>query len=311
MPAMDRFASLKAFIRVAETRSFSEAARQLRLSKSVVTKRVGQLERQLDTRLFHRTTRQVRLTDAGSAYLARAVPLVAELEDMDSAIGAEKAEPRGELRVSAPTSFGTLHLGPALCDLQKQHPRLNIELILNDRIVNPVNEGFDVAVQDAPASSPLLIERRIAPVRRVVCASPAYLRARGRPEHPLDLTGHDCIQYSFLQTGNVWVFEGRKGRASVAVKPRFTTNSGQVMRDAALHGNGIALLPTLLVGPDLRRKRLVAILGEWTPPELWLAAVYPQTHRAALKVRVLTDFLVRRFASPAWDRDLPRSARLA
>jgi DNA-binding transcriptional LysR family regulator len=302
---MDRFENLRAFIRVAETRSFSEAARQLRLSKSVVTKRIGQLERQLDARLFHRTTRQVRLTDAGMAYHARAVPLVAELEDMDSAVSGGEAEPRGALRVSAPTSFGTLHLGPALCDLQKRHPRLDVELVLNDRVVNPVNEGFDVAVQDAPAASPLLIERRIAPMRRVVCASPSYLRARGIPRHPLDLSAHDCIQYSFLQTGNVWVFERRKEKASVAVTPRFTTNSGQVMRDAALHGNGIALLPTLLVGPDLRRRRLVALLDGWSAPELWIAAVYPQTHRAAVKVRALADFLVKRFASPAWDRDLP------
>jgi DNA-binding transcriptional LysR family regulator len=300
---MDRFENLRAFIRVAETRSFSEAARQLRLSKSVVTKRVGQLERQLDARLFHRTTRQVRLTDAGTAYYARAVPLIAELEDMDTSIGGGEAEPRGALRVSAPTSFGTLHLGPALCDLQKRHPRLTIELVLNDRAVNPVNEGFDVALQDAPAASPLLIERRIAPMRRVVCASPAYLRARGTPRHPLDLSEHDCIQYSFLQTGSVWGFERRKEKASVAVTPRFTTNSGQVMRDAALHGNGIALLPTLLVGPDLRRKRLTAVLEDWSAPELWLAAVYPQTHRAAVKVRLLVEFLLDRFgAVPPWDR---------
>jgi DNA-binding transcriptional LysR family regulator len=308
---MDRFENLKAFIRVAETRSFSEAARQLRLAKSVVTKRVGQLEQQLDTRLFHRTTRQVRLTDAGAAYYTRAVPLIAEIEDMDSAIGGPAAEPRGELRVSAPTSFGTLHLGAALCDLQKRNPRLSIELILNDRAVNPVNEGFDVALQDAPAASPLLIERRIAPVHRVVCASPAYLRARGTPKHPLDLSEHDCIQYSFLQSGNVWVFEGRKGRASVAVKPRFTTNSGQVMRDAALSGNGIALLPTLLVGPDLRARRLVAVLQQWQAPELWIAAVYPQASRASAKIRVLLEFLTDRFADPPWDRDLPRSTRLA
>ena len=301
---MDRFDSLKAFIRVAETRSFSEAARQLRLSKSVVTKRVAQLEKQLDARLFQRTTRQVRLTDAGSAYYARAVPLVAELDDMDSAVGGGEAEPRGALRIAAPTSFGTLHLGPALCDLQKRHPKLAIELVLNDRAVNPVNEGFDVALQDAPAASPLLIERRIAPLRRVVCASPAYLKSRGTPKHPVDLSEHDVIQYSYLSTGNVWVFEGRKGKASVAINPRFMTNSGQVMRDAAVHGNGIALLPTLLAGPDLRRGRLVAIFGEWALSELWIAAVYPQSHRAAVKLRVLLDFLLKRFADPPWDRDL-------
>ena len=300
---MDRFETIMTFIRVAETRSFSEAARQLKLSKSVVTKRVGQLERQLDARLFHRTTRQVRLTDAGSTYYARAVPLMAEIEDMDSAVGGQAAEARGSLRVSAPTSFGTLHLGPALCDLQKQHPRLTIELVLNDRTVNPVNEGFDVALQDAPAASPLLIERRICPVRRVVCASPAYLRARGTPKHPLDLSEHDCIQYSFLQSGNVWIFEGRKGRASVAVTPHFTTNSGQVMRDAALSGSGVALLPTLLVGPDLRAKRLTALLPGWAAPELWIAAVYPQAHRASAKMRVLLDFLIARFGNvPPWDR---------
>lgn len=308
---MDRFESLKAFVRVAETRSFSEAARQLRLSKSVVTKRIGQLERQLDALLFHRTTRQVRLTDAGSAYYARAVPLIAEIEDMDGAVGGRAAEPRGTLRVSAPTSFGTLHLGPALCDLQKRHPQLAMELVLNDRTVNPVNEGFDVALQDSPAASPLLIERRICPVRRVVCASPAYLRARGTPRHPLDLSEHNCIQYSFLQSGNVWVFDGRKGKASVAIKPRFTTNSGQVMRDAALSGNGVALLPTLLVGADLRARRLVAVLRQWHAPELWMTAVYPQAHRASAKLHALLDFLLDRFADPTWDRDLPRSTRLA
>jgi DNA-binding transcriptional LysR family regulator len=204
--------------------------------------------------------------------------------------------------VAAPTSFGTLHLGPALCDLQKRHPKLTIELVLNDRTVNPVNEGFDVAIQDSPAASPLLIERRIAPLRRVVCAAPGYLRARGTPKHPLDLSEHDVIQYSYLSTGNVWVFEGRKGKASVAVNPRFTTNSGQVMRDATLSGNGIALLPTLIVGPDLRRGRLTAILGDWAPPELWIAAVYPQSHRSAVKVRLLLDFLLKRFGDPPWDR---------
>jgi DNA-binding transcriptional LysR family regulator len=309
---MDRFESMKAFARVAETGSFSEAARQLRVSKSVVTKRVGQLERLLETRLFHRTTRSVRLTDSGSAYYARAVPLLAEIYDMDSAIGDLKADPRGELRIASPTSFGVLHLGPALCDFQERYPRLNVEVILNDRVVNPVAEGFDVALQDAPAASPLLIERRIAPVRRVVCAAPAYLRRRGTPRHPRELSRHDCIQYSFLQTGNVWVFDGPKGRVQVTIAPRFTTNSGQIMRDAALRGNGVALLPTLLIAPDLRRGRLMPVLGEWATAPLWIAAVYPQTHRQTLKVRLLVEFLTERFGpEPAWDRNLPALRRLA
>jgi DNA-binding transcriptional LysR family regulator len=300
---MDRFQSMKAFARVAETGSFSEAARQLRVSKSVVTKRVGQLERALDARLFHRTTRSVRLTDAGSDYYARAAPVLAQIYEMDSAVGDLKAEVRGDLRISSPTSFGVLHLGRALCDFQARHPRLNIEVILNDRTVHPVAEGFDVALQDAPAASTALIERRIAPVRRVVCASPAYLRRRGTPRQPRDLAGHDCIQYSFLQSGNVWVFDGPKGRAQVTVAPRFTTNSGQIMRDAAILGNGVALLPTLLVAPDLRARRLVAVLGQWAPPPLWLAAVYPQSHRQTLKVRLLVEFLTKRFGpDPPWDR---------
>jgi DNA-binding transcriptional LysR family regulator len=309
---MDRFESMKAFARVAETGSFSEAARQLRISKSVVTKRVVQLERLIDAQLFHRTTRSVRLTDAGSAYYGRVVPLLAEIEDMDSAIGGRKADARGDLRISSPTSFGVLHLGRALCDFQERHPRMNIEVILNDRVVHPVAEGFDIALQDAPAASSLLIERRIAPVRRVVCAAPGYLRRRGTPRHPRDLAGHDCIQYSFLQTGNVWVFDGPKGRAQVTVTPRFTTNSGQIMRNAALLGNGIALLPTLLIAPDLRVRRLVPVLGEWAPAPLWIAAVYPQSHRQTLKVRLLVEFLMKRFGpEPAWDRNLTALRRLA
>ncbi len=307
---MDRFESMRAFARVAETGSFSEAARQLRVSKSVVTKRIVQLERLLDARLFHRTTRSVRLTDAGSAYYGRAVPLLAEIEAMDSAIGDLKTDARGDLRISSPTSFGVLHLGRALCDFQERYPRMNVEVILNDRVVHPVAEGFDIALQDAPAASSLLIERRIAPVRRVVCASPKYLRQRGTPGHPRDLAQHDCIQYSFLQTGNVWVFDGPKGRAQVTVAPRFTTNSGQIMRDAALQGSGIALLPTLLVAPDLRARRLVPVLGEWAAAPLWIAAVYPQSHRQTLKVRLLVEFLSKRFGpDPPWDRDLPRAAR--
>ncbi len=309
---MDRFESMKAFARVAESGSFSEAARQLRLSKSVVTKRVGQLERMLDTRLFHRTTRSVRLTDAGAAYYARTVPLLAEIDDMDSAIGEGKAEPRGDLRISSPTSFGVFHLGRALCDFQERYPRLNIEVILNDRVVHPVAEGFDLALQDAPAASSQLIERRITPVRRVVCAAPAYLRRRGTLRHPRDLAEHDCIQYSFLQTGNVWTFDGPKGKAQVTVAPRFTTNSGQIMRDAAVVGNGVALLPTLLAAPDLRAGRLEQVLGDWSPPPLWIAAVYPQTHRQSLKVRLLVEFLSKRFGlEPDWDRNLPVSRRLA
>jgi len=303
---VDRFAGMKAFLRVAETGSFSEAARQLRVSKSVVTKRVGQLESLLDVRLFHRSTRRVRLTDIGASYYERAARLVAEIEELESAVGGPTADPRGDLRISSPTAFGVLHLGPAVCDFQKRYPRLNVELILNDRTVNPVAEGFDVALQDGPPASPLLIERRLVPVHRLLCASRAYLRARGTPRHPRDLTGHDCIQYSFLQSGPVWPFEGPEGKVSVTIAPKLSTNSGQVMRDAALSGNGIALLPTLLIADDLRSKALVPVLPEWRAPLLWIAAVYPQTSRLSTKVRLFIDFLAERFGpQPPWDRDLP------
>jgi DNA-binding transcriptional LysR family regulator len=298
---------MKAFVRVAETESFSEAARQLRVSKSVVTKRVAQLERLLETRLFHRSTRRVRLTDAGTAYYERAARLVAEVEDLDSTVGELKAEPRGELRVSSPTSFGVFHLGPAICEFQKRYPRLGVELILNDRPVNPIAEGFDIALQDGPPVSPLLIARRLAPVRRLVCAAPDYLRRRGRPRHPRELAAHDCIQYSFLPSGPVWSFDGPDGPVSVTVAPKLSTNSGQVMRDAAASGNGIAILPTLLIERELRSRALTPILAEWRLPELWIAAIYPQTHRLNTKVRLFTDFLAERFGpEPPWDRAAPR-----
>jgi DNA-binding transcriptional LysR family regulator len=299
---MDKLTSMRAFTRVVQHGSFAAAARELRLSRSAVSKYVIELEQELGSQLLVRTTRSASPTENGQAYYERCIAILADLEEADRAVARLQSEPRGLLRVNAPMSFGTLHLGRAVADFMESYPQLQIQLVLGDQQIDPVQEGFDVTLRIADLPSSSLIARKIAPARRVVCAAPSYLTRRGTPAHPDDLRQHDCLAYGYLATGNQWKLTGADGDHWIHIPWTLCTNNGEVLRDAVVKGRGIALLPTFIVGADLQEGSLRSILTDYTAPEISVYAIYPQTRHLSVKVRLFIDFLLERFGGrPYWD----------
>ncbi|MBI1776272.1 MAG: LysR family transcriptional regulator [Proteobacteria bacterium] len=300
---MDRLSAMEAFLRVAETRSFTEAARRLSLSKSLVSRQVAALEAELGARLFHRTTRSLTLTEAGERYYAATQRIVAEIEEAKLSVSKLQTAPRGRLRVNAPMSFGFLHLAPALPDFLARYPEVEIDMAMNDRFVDLVEEGFDVAVRIGRLADSSLVARKLAPMRRTLSASPAYLERSGVPKTPDDLEGHDCLCYSNLTRSEEWRFVGTDGRPwSVEVEGRFRVNNGDALRAAALKGLGIVNLPSFIVGGDLQAGALVSLLAEYIPQDTAIYAVHPHARHLSPKVRAFSDFLAERFGPlPYWD----------
>ena len=299
---MDKLTSIRAFAKVVELSSFSQAARELGLSRSAVSKHVLDLEEDLGVQLLNRTTRRTSPTENGQAYYERCLAILADLDEADLAVTQAQAEPRGLLRVNAPMSFGTMHLGRAVADFMARYPELRIQLALSDEFVDPVAEGFDVTIRIADLPSSSLIARKIAPARLVVCAAPAYLERHGTPTRPNDLREHDCLTYGFQSTGNQWKLTGADGDHWVPVRSKLCASNGEVLRDVAVQGRGVALLPTFIVGADLQEGRLTSILTDYTAPGAFLHAIYPPTRHLSVKVRVFIDFLVERFGGrPYWD----------
>jgi DNA-binding transcriptional LysR family regulator len=294
---MDQLAALEAFVRVAETRSFSEAARALRLSPSVVSKRVADLERAYGAQLFARTTRRVSLTAAGQALLVHAGTALSALEDARQALGAETAAPRGRLRIGAPTSFGSLVLGPAVCAFRERYPQVVVELVLGDRGFNPAVEGFDLVLDDSDRPPQAFVARALPPIRRVACAAPEYLERLGAPRVPGDLAAHDCIHYSELESGVHWRFVDSRGRGQrVRVRAVLASNNARVMLDAALAGQGVVLLPLFVAASALKRGALVSVLSQWTVPSVSLALVYARSAFRPLRARLMLEHLLQTFA---------------
>ncbi|RBP07284.1 DNA-binding transcriptional LysR family regulator [Roseiarcus fermentans] len=300
---MDRFAALEAFVRVAETQSFSEAARRLRISKSAVSRSVGALETELGARLFNRTTRSLNLTEAGRGYLERVTRILADLEDADRALGRLQARPRGRLQVSAPMSFGFLHLAPALPEFLARFPEVDVEMALSDRFVDLVDDGFDVALRIGALPDSSLVARRIAPIRLTLCASPDYFGRRGTPQAPDELKAHECLRNRTVARVEEWRFVDPDGKPRlVPVSGRVGANNGDALRAMALAGVGVALLPTFIVGPDLSAGALVPALDRFLAQDLAMSAVYPHSRHLSPKVRAFVDFLVERFGRrPYWD----------
>jgi DNA-binding transcriptional LysR family regulator len=304
----DHLAAMAVFARVVEAGSFSEAARALGLSKSAVSKQVGRLEDRLGTRLMNRTTRQLSLTEAGTAFYEHCRQLVADAEAAESAVTHLAAAPRGTLRVNAPMSFGQLHVAPALPDFLAAYPELSVEMQLNDRTVDLIEEGFDLAIRIGRLSDSSLIARRLAPMRRVVCAAPAYVERHGRPAHPRDLKHHECLIYSYLSSGREWRFQGPEGELRVPIQGRLEVNNGDALLAAAREGFGLVMLPTFLCADDLRAGRLEQVLADYCEPEGvagGVHAVFPASRNLSPKVRVFVDYLVGRFGGrPYWDAGL-------
>ena len=294
---MDKLNSLRAFVKVVELGSFSEAGRQLRLSRSAISKYVGELEQSLGVQLLNRTTRHASPNETCQAYFERALAVLADLDAADQAVAQVQATPRGLLRVNAPMSFGTLQLGPAIADFMAEYPELQIQLMLSDDQVDAMQGGFDVTLRIADLESSSLIARKIVAIDRVICASPEYLVRHGEPNTPAELRQHALLTYGFLLTGNQWKLTGADGDHWIQPSWTLCANNAEVLCDAAVKGRGIALLPIFIAGRALRDGRLQAFLADYQTPPLTLYAIYPPTRHLAVKVRLFIDFLVARFAA--------------
>ncbi len=303
---MDQLEAMAVFARVVEAQSFSAAAGQLGLSKSAVSKQLGRLEDRMGVRLLNRTTRRLSLTEAGAAFYRGCRRVVAEAEAAEQAVTRLGAAPRGRLRVNAPMSFGVRHVGPALPDFMARYPEVAVDLSLNDRMVDLVEEGFDMGIRIARLAESSLIARRLAPNRRVLCAAPAYLARRGTPRALDELNGHDCLVYSYQASGATWRVCGPGGEARVRVDGRLRANNGDLLLEAVLGGLGVGFLPSFICGEALRAGRLRQVLPEWGGTvDAAVYAVYPARRNLSPKVRVFVDFLAERFAgTPYWDEGL-------
>jgi DNA-binding transcriptional LysR family regulator len=305
----DRLTALEVFTRIVETGSFTLAAAELNLSRGAVSKHMTVLEDRLGVRLLNRTTRRSSLTEAGTAFYERCRQLLADLEEAELQAGQAALCPRGVLKISAPMSFGIHHLAPALPDYLRAYPEVTVDLALNDRVVDLVDEGFDVAIRIRRLDDSSLIARRIAPCRMVVCAAPAYLAARGEPRVPADLARHDCLAYTYAARGDVWEFTGPEGVETVRVTGRFRANNGDALGAAAAAGYGIIIQPTFIVSDQLASGVLRPILTDYRLAESSIFAVWPPGRHVSAKLRSFVDFLAARFGpEPYWDRWRERSA---
>lgn len=290
---MDKLTGMTVFARVVEANGFTAAARVLSLSKAAVSKQVARLEQRLGVRLLNRSTRRLGLTEAGRDYYERARRILAEVEEAEQSASSRQVNPRGLLRINAPVTFGMGHLVPLLPEFMRRCPEVHIELVLNDRFVDLIEEGFDMAVRVAALPESSLVARRLRDTHHVVAASPAYVQARGRPQHPRDLAQHDCLLYSYLSSGEEWRFLDGEGRhLGVRVSGPLRANNGDALRFAAVNGLGIVYVPDFVAAEDLARGRLVRILDDWRTPETAIYAVYPPGRPLGAKLRVFLDYLV-------------------
>jgi DNA-binding transcriptional LysR family regulator len=299
---MDKLDAMNAFAKVVAAGSYAEAARRLGLTRSAVSKAVMELEQLLGARLLDRTTRRVTPTEVGLAYYERCVSILAEVEETELQVSRLHDEPKGVLKINAPMSFGTLYLGAAVAEFMTRYPDLRIELMLNDRYIDPLEEGVDVTVRIGELPDSSLIARRLAPARRVLAASPDYLAQNGVPKSAEDLAAHRCLTYGQMAAVHRWTLQHGDETFSVPIASSLCSNNGDVLRAAALAGNGIANLPTFIIGLDIKSKRLKLVLPDTPPTELGIYALYAPNRYLAAKTRVFIDFLVERFGeAPAWD----------
>ena len=300
---MDRFQSIRAFTRVVEEGGFAAAAREMGLSRSVVNRAVIALEDDLGTQLLVRSTWQVTPTETGLAFYDRALGILADLDSAIASVSELQEHPTGNLRVNAPMSFGTMHLSSLVADFMSEYPEVRVELMLSDRFIDPIEEGFDVTLrvaEDAPSTS--LIVRNIAPAKRVLCASPDYIASAGEPKSPRELRQHRCLHYGYLDSGSQWRLTGPDGDRTWSINCAMWSNNGETLRDAAIGGQGIALLPTFIVGQALQDGQLRSLLTEYSPPEIVLSAVYPRHRHLSAKVNLFVEMLVERYGGlPYWD----------
>ena len=299
---MDRFLEMQTFAAVVDAGSFVKASLALGTSKGAVSRYVGDLESRLGVRLLHRTTRRLSLTEEGQVFYLRSKELLADVDEAEAEITSRSGEASGLLRINAPFTFGILHLAPLWGVFRSQYPNVSLDVTLADRVVDLVEEGYDVAIRIATLPSSTLISKRLTSTRMVLCASPKYIKKHGAPAHPSELSEHAVLAYTYWSTKDEWHFEGPEGHVSVRTNPCIHTNSGDTCRVAALAHQGIIMQPSFLVGGDLAAGTLVELMPQFHAMELDVYAVYPTRKHVSPKVRALIDFLSRHFAKkrPAW-----------
>jgi DNA-binding transcriptional LysR family regulator len=292
------------FARVIEAKSFSRAAEQLSISKSLVSKQVSELEKSVGARLLNRTTRALSLTNAGALLYEHCVRIVDELETAKFAVSRLHTEPRGLLRISSSVAFGRLHVAPALSPFLAAYPDLKIDMVTTDRFVDLAEEGYDLVLRITGEPTPNVVARKLAPVVRKMCATPEYFSRYGVPRTPGDLERHNCLTYTYLNVQDSWRLRGPDGDVSILhIKGNLRLNDDDALAQAVLSGVGIAVLPTFIVGNDIQTGRLQAVLSEYVPVERYIYAIYLPTRQLSAKVRMFIDHLLSRFGShPYWDR---------
>jgi len=300
---MDKLNSMNSFVEVVTTGSFTSAAASLGLSRAQVSKSVMQLESHLGARLLNRTTRRISLTEIGRIYYERCKTILYDIDEIEALAGEQTATPHGTLNLSVPTSFGILHLKKAIPLYIKKHPHVQIKLSLADRFIDVVSEGYDLVLRISELEDSSLIARKIAPCKRVFCASPKYLEQNGTPKVPQDLAIHHCLIYSNEIKPNTWVLHGPNGIESVRVNGPVCADNGDILKAAAISGLGVTLLPTFIVGQDIQKGNLQQVLVEYCPPDISIYAVFPSRRYLSAKVRTFIDFLSEYFGdTPEWDQ---------
>ncbi len=300
---MDKLKYMAIFVEVANGEGFTAAAELMGLSRAQVSKAVIQLETHLGSRLLNRTTRRVSLTEIGRIYYERCKAILCDISEVEAIASEQSVTPNGVLRLSASTSFAVLHLSKAIPLYLKQYPGVQISLSLADRQVDIISEGYDLALRIAKMEDSSLIARKLAPCKRVFCASPEYLAKNGTPLKPQNLKSHQCLIYLNDPNPNTWTLHGTKKTESVKINGPISADNGDVLKAAALNSLGVGLFPTFIVGPDIRARRLTQVLADYCPPEISIYAVFPSRRYMSAKVRTFIDFLSHYFGeNPSWDQ---------
>jgi DNA-binding transcriptional LysR family regulator len=307
---MGRFENMAAFIRVVEAGSISGAADGLGVAKSAVSRRLKELEEHLGVELFHRTTRSMNLTDSGRAFYHQSVRILEDVLEAEHATSQAHGTLKGSLKVALPSTFGLMHMGSAINDFLQAHPQIEFDLDFNDREVDLIQEGFDLAIRIAKLPDSSLIARRLAPIQTVICASPSYLERMGTPQTPDELIDHQCLVYSLLRDFNYWILTDSSGKEiRTKIHPTLKASTGDFLKDAAVEGRGIILVPSFIAYKEIERGTLISILNDYKTPQVDAYAIYPQTRHLSQRVRAFVDFLVKRFeGTPYWDNCLKKSA---
>jgi len=306
---MDRFENMDTFVRVVEAGSISGAANLMGVAKSAVSRRLKELEEHLGVELFHRTTRRMNLTETGRTFYQQSVRILQDVLEAELATSQAHGELQGSLKIALPQSFGIMHMGPAISEFLKEHPHIEFDLDFNDREVDLIQEGFDLAIRIANLPDSSLIARRLATIDAVMCASPAYLKHMGTPKSPEDLINHHCLVYSLLRDFEYWHLIDPNGEPiKTKIRPYLKASTGEYLREAAVDGLGIILIPTFIVYKEIESGALKPIFNEYKRPQIDAYAVYPHTRHLSQRVRAFVDFLVKRFEGiPYWDLCLQRT----